>query len=482
MILLLAPVLVPLLAAVLTAVLDGKHGLRRAVSLSGAALTLASAAALCASVVSSGAQAVAVGNWPLPFAIALAADGLSALLILVSALLGFAVMLFASRWPESEAPAGLEPLLHGILAGVCAVFLAADLFNLYVWFELLFVTLLGLLVQGGAARHGEAALKYLSLSLLGTLLMLAAVGLVYGVSGHLNFTALREAASVPGTAQALALPVALLGLAVLFKAGTFPLFAWLPASYHILPAPALALVGGLLTKVAAYVLLRLLGDVFVTSPAIGRELLGWLAVLTMLSGVLGAAYHWDLRRILAFHIVSQIGYLLLGIALDSPAGAAGSAFFLAHNILVKANLFLLAGLIWRAAGQYDLRRIGGLYLARPVLAVLFLLSALALVGVPPTSGFWGKVMLLREAFAQGRHVWAGIALFTGLLTLYSMSKIWNEAFWKPHPTETAPHIALPVPAYAAVWVLSLTLLALGLYPEPVLGLVQQATAGFGGTP
>jgi multicomponent Na+:H+ antiporter subunit D len=310
--------------------------------------------------------------------------------------------------------------------------------------------------------------------------MLGAVGLIYGATGQLNFSALRDAAQRTEIAAALPVYVGLLALALLLKAGAFPLFAWLPASYHTLPAPLLALIGGLLTKVAAYVLLRLLGTVFVATPEVLIEALGWLAVVTMVSGVLGAAYHWDLRRILAFHIVSQIGYLLLGIALATPAGAAGTVYFLFHNILVKGNLFLIAGLMWAVAGHYDLRRIGGLYAARPLLAILFLLSAFSLVGVPPSSGFWGKFLLVREAFAQGRYAWGGIALAVGLLTLYSMTKIWLEGFWKPHPTrsDTALKAALPLGAWIAVWSLSALILALGLVPEYFMRYALGATSHF----
>lgn len=476
--LLLSPLLVPLLTALLTAVMVTAPRLRRGVSVLGAGALVLCAALLLHAVLTRGPQSVALGNWPLPYAIEFAADTLSAALVLIAAILGAAALLYESTWREAGAPPGLHPLLHGLLAACCAVFLAADLFNLYVWFELMLIATLGLLALGARRRHAEAAFKYFALSMLGTLLMLAAVGLIYGATGQLNFAALRAAAQEPQLAGALPVYVALLALALLLKAGAFPLFAWLPASYHTLPAPALALAGGLLTKVAAYVLLRLLGDVFVAVPGVLVEALGWLALATMVTGVLGAAYHWDVRRILAFHIVSQIGYLLLGIALATPAGAAGTVFFLFHNILVKANLFLIAGLMWRAAGHYDLRRIGGLYPARPLLALLFLLSAFSLVGVPPTSGFWGKFMLLREAFAEGRYVWGGVALAVGLLTLYSMSKIWLEGFWKPHPAEGAVIAAPPRAAYAAVIVLSLLILAMGLFPDPIVNGVESATARF----
>lgn len=480
--LVLSPLLVPLLTALLTALLARQPVLRRGVSLLGAAALLACAVLLLLEVMQHGRQSVALGNWPLPYAIEFAADALSAALVLLTAIVGAGVLLATLRWGETaEAGAGLHPLLHGLLAATGAVFLAADLFNLYVWFELMLISVLGLLVLGGKPRHGEAAFKYFAVSMLGTLLMLGAVGMIYGATGHLNFGALRVASAEPDLAGALPAYLGLLVLAFLLKAGAFPLFAWLPASYHTLPAPLLALVGGLLTKVAAYVLLRLLGDVFVATPGIMLEALGWLALVTMVSGVLGAAYHWDVRRILAFHIVSQIGYLLLGIALATPAAAAATVYFLFHNILVKANLFLIAGLMFAAAGHYDLRRIGGLYPAQPLLALLFLLSAFSLVGVPPTTGFWGKFMLLREAFEQGRYLWGGTALAVGLLTLYSMSKIWVEGFWKPQPNDRpsgSTRGARPAAAYAAVVLLSLLILAMGVYPEPVIHHVEQATAGF----
>lgn len=481
--LVLSPLLVPLFTALLTALLAKHEAWRKGASLLGSLLLLLCASLLLVDVVAGGRQSVALGNWPLPFAIELAADRLSAALVLITALLGTAVMLYELRWIETASVGpGLHPLMHALLASVGAVFLAADLFNLYVWFELMLICVLGLLVLGGARRNLEAAFKYFAVSMLGTLLLLGAIGMLYGATGQLNFAALHESALRPEVASALPVYVGLILLALLLKAGAFPLFAWLPASYHTLPAPVLALVGGLLTKVTAYALLRLLGDVFVTTPSMLIESLGWLAVITMLTGVLGAAYHWDLRRILAFHIVSQIGYLLLGIALATPSGAAGATYFLFHNMLVKGNLFLIAGLMWAAAGHYDLRRIGGLYRSQPLLALLFLVNAFSLVGVPPTSGFWGKFLLLREAFAQGRFVWGGVALMVGFITLYSMSKIWLEGFWKPHPSDEPLNVAVsapvPVAAYVVVAGVSLIILIMGIFPEPFVRYAETATGVF----
>ena len=471
--LVLTPLLVPLATAILVLVAGDRAALRRVLSLGGALALLGCTLALLVEVEGAGRVAVALGDWPLPFAIELAADRLGASLALVTAILGVAVVLQqqSSADPAPESP-GLHALIHGLLASVGAAFVTADLFNLYVWFELMLVTALGLLAHGGAARHLDACLKYLALQVFGTLLLLLAIALVYGATGQLNLAALAGAGGVPPVA------VALLVIAFLIKAGAFPFFAWLPASYHTLPAPVLALFGGLLSKVGVYAVLRTLGDVYAGAPALFYEALGWVAVVTMVAGVLGAAYHWDLRRILAFHVVSQVGYMLLGIALASRAGVAATLFFTLHNILAKAALLLIAGVAFRATGHHDLRRTGGLYAGRPLLAVLFLVSALSLVGVPPLWGFWAKFSLVRELLLEGRYLWGATALAVSALTLYSMAKIWLEAFWKPHPGGRDVGAPVPglVPAYVGVSALALAVLAVGLAPEALLRLSEAAAS------
>jgi multicomponent Na+:H+ antiporter subunit D len=369
----------------------------------------------------------------------------------------------------------LLPLVHGVLAGVGGAFSTADLFNLYVWFEVMLICALGLFAIGGRLDQLDASFKYLVLNLLGTLLLLIAVGAVYGATGHLNFTALAEAGSALTPALMIVLLTPLL-LAFLIKAGAFPLYAWLPASYHTLPAPVLALFAGLLTKVGVYAVLRTVGDVFAPAPQVILEALGWIAAATMLFGVLGAAYHWDMRRILAFHIVSQIGYILLAVALSGEAGNAATLFYTVHHIIVKANLFLIAAMIWRLTGSYDLRRIGGLYKLRPGLALLFLVPAFSLVGIPPLSGFWAKLIVLQEALDQGRYVWTGVALVVSVLTLYSMMKIWMEAFWKRHPDEDwkPPGDTRLVPAWAATLGLAAVTLVISLNPQVLLAYAQAA--------
>jgi len=478
MILAVLPLLVPLATALLCAALQGMPRLQRGASIAGAILLLFCAVALVRQVVLHGVLTLAAGNWPLPFGIEIAADRLGSALVLVAA----TMLTVTLVWQFSDADNApfspvLHPLLHGLVAGAGAAFLTADLFNLYVWFEVTLICSLGLLAHGGALRQLDATLKYFVLNLFGTLLMLAAIALLYGATGQLNFTALGEAAARNDSSLMLPL-VGLLVIAFLIKAASFPFFAWLPASYHTLPGPLLALFSALLSKIAICALIRTLGGIFLSAPEALFAVLGWIALLSMVSGVLGAAYHWDMRRILAFHSVSQGGYMLLAIALTSRTGDAAAIFFALHHSLVKAGLFLTAALIFRHTGHYDLRRIGGLYAAKPGLAAFFLILALSLVGIPPFSGFWGKYLIVRESFLQGEFLWGGVALFVGALTLYSMLKIWLEAFWKPHPDrnwQPHPNTRL-LSAYTGLGGLTLIVLWMGLYPDPLIGFALDAVA------
>lgn len=471
---LLISLLLPMATSLLGLFVNGRKGIF--VMIASSFVLLGVSLQLLYEVVSAGPQTLQFGNWPAPFGISFYADGLSAILVVLIALIAAVVVVFMSSWQNIKHNPAYFVLMQCLVASAIAVSLAADLFNLYVWFELMLIAVLGLIVIEGGRRQTEAALKYFAISMVGTLIMLAAIGLIHGAVGHLNYSALAEL-SAAQEGQQLTLYGGLLLIALLLKIGAFPLFAWLPAAYHALPLPLLALIGGLLTKLSVYVLMRLSGDVL--DFGYYHEALGWIAVITMVSGVLGAAYHWDLRRILSFHIVSQVGFLLLGIALASPEGQTGTAFFLFHNVLVKANLLLIAGMIWMYAGHYDLRRIGGLYPARPLLAILFLVSAFSLVGVPPSSGFWGKLLIIMETLSQERYLWAAAALFTGLLTLYSMSKIWLEAFWKPEPERDqvmgATNVAgqvVPASIYSALLLLSGIILFMGLMPDPLIGYLE----------
>lgn len=476
--LVVAPVLVPLLGVLVTLLAWRRPGRQARLSLACAMLFAAAATALLSGTVGGQVFEARFGDWPAPAAIAFSIDRLGAAMLTVSGVVLVAVLLFPVHGGDPGARGlWLHPLLHGLMMGVGGAFSSADLFNLYVWFEVMLISALGLIVIGARREHLEAGLKYLVLNLVGTVMLLIAVGGIYGLSGQLNFAAIGVALDRMGEVPLAQAYVALLLISLLIKAGAFPFFFWLPAAYPNLPTPILALFAGLLTKVGAYATLRVAGQIAAVPAAGLLEALGWIAVATMLVGVLGAAHHWDTRRILSFHIISQIGYILLAIALGTAAGLAAALFYTLHHIVVKANLFLIGGLVRRVTGSHDLRHAGGVFRSHPWLAALFAIPAASLVGVPLLSGFWAKLLVVRECFAGGDYLWGGAALLVGGLTLYSMLKLWIEAFWKPRPEGSPePGAAIPARAWLACGGLAAITLAIGVHPQPLLDFSMAAVS------
>ncbi|MFP2896801.1 proton-conducting transporter membrane subunit [Corallococcus sp. 4LFB] len=470
------PLIIPLTTAAVTMLLGRTPRARQAVSVLGAALLLAAALALLVRVEREGIQVVQVGRWPYPVAISLMADLFSAGLVVLAGLLGLAVSLYSMAGMDAARKAfNSDAFMHVLLMGVCGAFLTGDLFNLYVWFEVLLIASFALLALGGERPQIEGAVKYVTLNLIASALFLAAVGLLYGLTGTLSLADLAQKLPQtprPGTVAAVAV---LLLAAFGIKAAFFPLFFWLPASYPTPPMAVTALFAGLLTKVGLYALIRVFCLLFAHDFAFFQPVLVATACLTMVTGVLGAASQYDFRRILAFHSISQVGYMLLGLALFARQGLAGALFFIFHHGLVKSSLFLVSGLTHRLRGTYDLKALGGLQDSSPGVALLFALFALSLAGLPPSSGFFAKLALVREALAQGRYVSVAVALTVSVLTLFSMTKIWAEAFWKPPPvpaTGSAP--PLPRSMVLPVGALALGVLWLGLVPGPAFGLLTRA--------
>ena len=333
---------------------------------------------------------------------------------------------------------------------------------------------MGLLAIGRTRAQLDGVFKYAVLNLFSTLLFLLAVGMLYGVAGSLNMAdiALRLREQEPSLTLVIVGVLLFCGFGI--KAGYFPLFFWLPASYHTASVTVAAIFAGLLTKVGVYACFRVFTLVLPMETSGLAPVMAFIAGGTMLFGVFGAAVQWDVRRILAFHIVSQIGYMLLGLALATPAALAGGIFYIVHHIIVKANLFLIAGAIHRGSGSFDLRKGGGLLKSHPALAVLFLIPALSLGGIPPLSGFWAKFMVIDASLDAGAWWLAGLALFVGLLTLYSMSKIWAEGFWKPAPQWHRRRRTIPPAFYAAIALLAGLTVVIGLFAQPFVAYAQAA--------
>lgn len=474
-----APLALPFLTAVFS-FLARNSALGRWISVGGNGLLLVLSIMLMNEVLREGVIAGQMGGWAAPFGITLVADYLGGVMVVITAITAFAVSIYALGDIDARKEyLGYHALFNVLIGGVTGAFITGDLFNLYVWFEVMLISSFGLLILGGSKEQIDGGVKYVTLNLVSTILFLAGIGLLYGMTGTLNFADL--AVTVPELEnQGLVTVIAVLFMIAFgVKAAVFPLFFWLPASYHTPAFAVSAVFAGLLTKVGVYSLIRMFTLVFDGDIAFTHTILLWVAGFTMVTGVLGAAAQNDIRKILSFHIVSQIGYMILGLALMTPLAIAGAVFYLVHHIIVKANLFLIAGVAERAAGSTDLSKIGGLYKSAPLLAVLFLIPAFSLAGFPPLSGFWAKYILVAAALETEGWIIAGVALLVGLLTIYSMTKIWAEAFWKAHPDGIEPKLSriggplrrsllVPIAGLAALT------LVIGFFPEPFVVFAETA--------
>lgn len=385
-----------------------------------------------------GPLSVHLGDFAPPLGITLVADRLTGLMLTVSSAITLCVLIYSMGQGmtdrDDESPlAVFHPAYLILVAGVSCTFLAGDLVNLYVGFEIMLVASFVLLTLGGTGPRVRAGSTYVIISLFSSMLFLTAIAMTYAAAGTANFAQLSlRLAEVPLGVRTLLEAMLLTVFAI--KAAVFPLAAWLPDSYPTAPAPVTAVFAGLLTKVGVYCMLRTETLLF-PGNRLGDLLLA-AALASMVVGILGAVAQTDLKRLLSFTLISHIGYMVFGIGLASRAGIGGAIFYVAHHITVQTTLFLVAGLIERRDGTTELTRLGGLAKGAPLLAVLFFVPAMNLAGIPPLSGFIGKLGLMRAGVADG-GVWAWILVtggtVTSLLTLYVMAKIWNLAFWRAEP-------------------------------------------------
>lgn len=474
---LVLPLLIPFFIGIVSLLARGRPGLQQGLSLVGMTGLLGAGLQLLRSVWRSGIQVSQMGNWPAPFGITLAGDLLSATLVVLTGLVGLVVVLYSGVGIDRARVAfGYYPLLNILLMGVNGAFLTGDLFNLYVWFEVLLIASFVLLSLGGSRAQLWGTVPYLALNLLSSTFFLTAVGLLYGLVGTLNMADLaRQLGEVDPSGLKTVLALLFL-VAFGLKAAIFPLFFWLPASYHTPPTAVSAVFGGLLTKVGVYALIRVFTLLFRQDMDGLCGLLLALAGGTMLTGVLGALAQTELRRILSFNLISHIGYMLMGLALFTPLSLAGAIFYLIHHILVKTNLFLVSGVVAWLGGSEELSRLGDLSRRSPAVALLFLIPALALSGFPPLSGFWPKLALLQAGLQSERYGIVVIALLVSLLTLLCMARIWAEAFWKevPEGVQTVPEKEYSRQDRLGRWLpvgtLSLLIVALGLVAQPIFEL------------
>ncbi|MGB7785612.1 MAG: proton-conducting transporter membrane subunit [Salinimicrobium sp.] len=403
---------------------------QKTISVVGSTLNLGVAIWLFTTVWRYGTQTVQAGNWAPPFGITFAVDTFSATLVLLTACAGLAVSSFSSG---SVIPARLKfgffPIFHFLLLGLNGAFITGDLFNLYVWFEIIIITSFVLLTLGGEKAQLEGAVKYFTLNILASIVFLTAIAVLYGLTGSLNMADLagKVAAVENRTLVQVNALLFLVGFGI--KSAVFPLYFWLPASYHTPPSAVSSIFGGLLTKVGVYALIRVFTLIFEVDALLENVLLA-IAVLTLFSGAIGAIVQNNIRKVFSYLVICHIGYMIAGLGMMTKVALTGAIFYLIHDIIVKTNLFMVSGVIYKIKATHSMRKLGDFYANYPKMSLLFAIPLFSLVGIPPLSGFWPKLSLIGAGWATENYLLIGAIIFASFITLVVIVKLWGEVFWK----------------------------------------------------
>lgn len=479
--LLLLPILLPLICgAVLMTVSRTPSSWVRLFSTGSVLLILLSALYLLAQAHSGQIQVYTLGNWSAPFGIVLVLDRLSALMLAVTAVLAVFVTLYAVRGDDQRG-GYFHALLQFQLAGINGAFLTGDLFNLFVFFEILLIASYALLLHGLGAARIRSALHYVILNLVGSSFFLVSAGLFYGISGTLNMADLAYFISQAEGDQLFLLEAAgaLLMLVFGLKAAFFPLYFWLPRAYASATAPVAALFA-IMTKVGLYAILRFSTLVFGAeageASGLGTGVLWVLALSTIVLAVLGAFAANSLTSLLAYLVLVSVGTLLAGIAVGTEAAISAALYYLVHSTWIIAGLFLLADLIAKQRGELgSALKVGPRLLNPNLLGISFFLAAIAVAGLPPFSGFFGKVLLLKSV--SGTTAWQlwAVVLVSGLIGVIGLSRAGSLLFWRHHNTANDA-VPLDKAAFIITAFLLLSSPLLVVFAQPVISFTEAAAA------
>nr|WP_313894572.1 Na+/H+ antiporter subunit D [Psychrobacillus sp.] len=458
--LLLLPVLIPFLFAAILLFFPKHIKAQRITTVIGLLLSLASAIVLLKKVKTDGVQALTLGSWAPPFGITMVSDMISALLVTSSIVISLFVVWYSfSSIGEEREKAFYYPAILFMLTGVNGAFTTGDIFNMFVFFEVLLMASYVLIVLGGEKVQLKESIKYILVNIVSSSLFVITVGYLYSVVGTLNMADISVKLAGIGQAGIITVIAVLFLIVFGIKGAIFPLFFWLPSSYAAPPIPVLTLFGALLTKVGVYAIMRTYTLFFTTDIGFTHELLMMISILTIAAGCIGALAYFDVKQIIIYNIVIAVGVILFGASIMNESAMIGSVFYLIHDILIKGALFLLIGIVIKITGTSDLRKMGGLMKRYPVLAWSYLVAAFGLAGIPPLSGFIGKLLIVQGGF-QGEHLWQSIfILASSLVVLLSVVRIFIYAFWgaEKETQEISPktyrHLLTPAITLVAITVL-----------------------------
>ncbi|MEO1481057.1 MAG: proton-conducting transporter membrane subunit [Myxococcota bacterium] len=469
------PIVLPAIAASCAVAVWGRERLQNAFLLLGATAQGVMALLLFLQVRAQGPVAMDMGGWPAPFGVSFVATEFGAGLTVTASVTALSILVYGMSLGASDKKhPGFAPLLLVLLTGVAGAFLTADIFNLYVWFEVTLITALGLLVVGGTSEQLGGALKYALPNLFATTLLLIATALLYGMTGTLNMPDLAtKIAALPDSAALQTVAMMFL-LALGMKSALFPLAFWLPASYHTAGPTVAAVFGALLTKVGVYAMIQVFLTLFAAHTLIARDIMAAAAAVTIVIGSVGMLAENDLRRWVSFSVLSSVGFMVIGVALGNRAALTGSIAYVVHSILLSAALFMASGLVVRQGNGRTLSELSGLGAREPLLAALFLALGLSLAGVPPFTGFWPKVLLIQGSLAVGDYWTVAAIAVSGFTTLFVVGRTFALVFWREGSERAEDSPAKPGGAVWAIGGLAVASLVLGILPAPLLAFASQS--------
>jgi multicomponent Na+:H+ antiporter subunit D len=428
--LIILPIIAQALIAITLLFFWRKPNTQRIISIIGSAGAVVIASLLLYQVWNNGTQVMQLGNWEAPFGISLVGDTLASTLVLLTSIVAFVISIYSNtNMVSARVKFGYYAIFHFLIMGLSGAFLTGDIFNLYVWFEVIIISSFVLLTIGGRKIQIEGAVKYFTLNMLSSIVFLTGIAMLYGVTGSLNMAELSQIIPTienKGIIQTISI-VFMIGFGV--KAGVFPLYSWLPASYHTPPAAVSALFGGLLTKVGVYALIRVFTLIF-PLQGLNQDIMMIIAGFTVFFGGIGALVQKDVVRVFSYLIICHIGFMIGGLSLFTEVAIVGAVFYMFHDIIVKTTLFMMGGVFFRIFGNTKLYNMGGLMNDYPRLSVLFAIPLFALVGIPPLSGFWPKLSLFGASYQMDSIPMLVVFIFASLITLIIIAKVWNSIFAK----------------------------------------------------
>ncbi|VXA95185.1 proton transporter component of Na+/H+ antiporter [Exiguobacterium sp. 8H] len=470
------PIVIPALAAILMMFMPKRVQLQRAMALGALVITAIVSLFLVHTVSTEGIQTLNLGNWQAPFGITLVSDMLSALLVTTSTLLTLFIVWFAVHYfSDSYEGNYLYISMLFLLVGVNGAFTTGDIFNLFVFFEVFLMSSYVLIVLGGRGVQLRESIKYLLVNIIASALFVMSVALLYGVTGTLNIADLAMKIPLVDNPDVITVIGVLFVIVFGMKGALVPLHYWLPGAYVVAPTPILAMFGALLTKVGVYSILRTYTLLFDGNGEFLQTFLMVLAVLTIFIGMTGAIAYNDVKLIIIYNIMIAVGVILYGISVNTQTSLEGSLYYLIHDMIIKAVLFMLVGMMIGITKSGQLRDMGGLITRFPLFGWTFFVAALSLAGIPPLSGFFGKLLIVSGGMDEGELFGPLLVLLSSLFVLYSVMKIFLNGFWGEAKREyDGPLVPYTKRLILPVFLLLIIAVAYGFGAEAIHPYITQA--------